>query len=173
MRPTTRRPRPEEYGSYYNTYISKVKTDDCLEALSKGKDSAVAFYKNIPAEKWNYKYGPEKWTIKEVLLHVIDAERVFAYRALRIARNDQTPLPGFDQNLYVPNSRANDRSPASLIDEYRAVREATLSLYSFLDDEALGRTGTASDFPASPLALGFIMAGHEIHHIGILKERYL
>ncbi|MEO1262476.1 MAG: DinB family protein [Bacteroidota bacterium] len=173
MQQTTRRPRPEEYGQYYNTYISKVKKDNCFEALTKGKDDAIAFYENIPADKWGYKYGPDKWTIKEVLLHIIDSERVFAYRALRIARSDQTPLPGFDQNIYVPNSRANERTPESLIDEYRAVREATLALYRYLDDAALSRIGTASDFPASPLALGFIIAGHEIHHVGILEERYL
>ena len=173
MQQTIRRPLPTEHGAYYNTYISKVKIDNFLEALTDGKNNTAGFFKNIPAEKWGYKYGPEKWTIKEVMAHLIDTERVFAFRAMCISRKDKTPLPGFDENDYAPNSNANNRTPESLIKEYIAVRDATLSLFENLNDEMLGQIGTASGLPAAPLAIGFIIAGHELHHIGIIKERYL
>lgn len=172
MNQTTRRPNENEYGAYYNTYISKVSTDNYYEALSEGKRIAVEFYHKIPADKWSYKYGPDKWTVKEVLMHIIDTERVFAYRAMRISRKDKTPLPGFDQDFYVPNSAANNRTPASLIKEYIAVRDMTLAMYEGLSDDMLNQIGTASEQPASPLALGFIIAGHEEHHLRLFRERY-
>ena len=170
---TTRRPHPNEYGSYFYTYISKVETDDVFQTLADAKRSTVEFFENLPEEKWNYRYAPGKWSVKEVLLHLIDGERVFAYRALRIARNDMTPLPGFDENLFAENCHAGQRSPASLIAEYEAVREATLQLFKHLTAEDLARIGTASNSPASPLAIAFIIAGHELHHLGVIRERYL
>jgi len=173
MKNLHQRPAPTEYGPYYQGYVNKVKTDNLYEALLKGQKSTVDFFKNLPAEKWNYRYAPEKWTIKEVLLHLIDGERIFAYRALRIARNDTTPMPGFDENVFVANCQADKRTPDSLIEEYKAVRNATIHLFGSLNEETVNRKGTASNQPATPLALGFITAGHELHHIDIIKERYL
>ena len=170
---TNRRPSPNEYGAYYDTYISKVEQDDFLQALAEGKAATAAFFRSLPEEKWDHRYAPGKWSVKELLQHLIDAERVFSYRALRIARNDMTPLPGFDENEYAPASKAALRSPSSLLAEYEAVREATIHLFMHLDGEALSRIGTASNHPVSPLAAAFIIAGHELHHVGVIKERYL
>lgn len=168
-----KRPQPNEYGPYYHTYISKVENDNLLQALADGQRSTLEFFKGLPAEKWAYRYAEGKWSIKELLLHLIDCERVFANRALRIARNDKTPLPGFDENLFAESSRAASRTPDSLLAEYEAVRTATLHLYQHLAEEDLVRIGTASNHPASPKAIGFIIVGHEVHHIGIVRERYL
>ncbi len=168
-----RRPQPHEHGAYYNTYISKVERNDVLQVLEDAKISTVEFLKSIPAEKWDYRYAPGKWSVKEVIQHLLDAERIFAYRALRVARQDKTPLPGFDENLYTPASHASNRSPESLIGEFQAVREATLQLFGSLEEEALDEIGTASENPISALATAYILAGHEIHHLGILRERYL
>jgi uncharacterized damage-inducible protein DinB len=168
-----KRPQAHEYGAFYQTYISKIEEDDVLQALQEGQHTTLAFFKNLPAEKWDYRYAPGKWSIKELLQHVVDGERVFAYRALRIARNDRTPLPGFDENEFAAASHAGLRTPESLMAEYEAVRTATVLMYQSFTEEDLGRIGTASNYPASPLAIGFIIAGHEQHHIGVIKERYL
>ena len=168
-----RRPTQKEYSPYYEGYINQISGDNFLEALKNGLNSTVQFFEELPAEKWDYKYAPEKWSIKEVLVHILDAERVFAYRAMRVARNDMTPLPGFDENEYVPNSYAENRTPESIIEEFKALRISTIHLFQYFNTEQLGRVGTASNHPVSPLALGFITAGHEIHHIKIIKERYL
>ncbi len=168
-----KRPQAHEYGAYYHTYISKVENDDVLHALQEGQRFTLDFFKNLPLEKWDFRYAPGKWSVKELLQHVIDGERIFAYRALRIARNDKTPLPGFNENEYADASHADQRTPSSLLAEYEAVRAATLHLFQHFTEEDLGRIGTASNFPASPLAIGFIIAGHEKHHIGVIKERYL
>lgn len=173
MKTITRQPQPHEYGAYYFNYISKVQTDDILRTLADAKDSTPEFFKNLPKEKWDYRYAPGKWSIKGVLQHLIDGERVFAYRALRIARNDMTPLPGFDEQLFAQTCHADSRTPASLLAEYKAVRTATLHLYQSFTEEDIARIGTASDFPTSPLAIAFIIAGHERHHLGIIRERYL
>ncbi len=173
MKNINKRPQPHEYGEFYQGYVEKVKTDNLYEALASGKKLAVDFFKSLPDEKWEHKYAPGKWNIKELLQHLIDGERVLAYRALRIARNDATPLPGFDENDFAANCQANKRSPNSLITEYESVRDSTLHLFRSLDSNELSRIGTASNQPASPLAIGFIIAGHELHHIDIIKERYL
>ncbi|MDH3652238.1 MAG: DinB family protein, partial [Saprospiraceae bacterium] len=112
------------------------------------------------------------WTVKELLLHMIDTERIFAYRALRIARSDLTPMAGFDQDDYVPYSNANERSSTSIVSEYSAVRQATIQLFKNFTDAMYAKCGTASERPFTPLALGFIIAGHEIHHLRILMEKY-
>jgi uncharacterized damage-inducible protein DinB len=173
MKTITRYPQPYEYGAYFNTYISKVETGDILQTLADARVSTLEFFKNLPKEKWNYRYAPGKWSIKEILQHLIDCERVFAYRALRIARNDKTALPGFDENLFADHCHANDRTPASLLAEYKAVRTATLHLFKSFKEEDYDRLGTMSNNPASPLAIAYIIAGHERHHVGVIKERYL
>ena len=121
----------------------------------------------------NYKYAEDKWTIKDMLLHIIDAERVFAYRALRFARADKTNLPGFEHDDYVVVANANGRIKASLLNEYNAQRESTIQLFSNFKDEMLMQIGVASGNPMSVRALGFVTAGHETHHCNIIKERYL
>ncbi|NRB50495.1 MAG: DinB family protein [Saprospiraceae bacterium] len=168
-----RRPNANEFNPYYQTYVGKVGEGNILSILEQQEAEMASFYESIPEDRWEYRYAEGKWTPKEVLLHIIDAERVFSYRALRVGRADTTPMPGFDQDPYVETSAANDRTPASLIAEYRAVRQATLALFKNLPASAWDQLGTASDSPISPLALACIIAGHEIHHSMITKERYL
>jgi len=163
---------PTEYHEYYKPYIDLVQEVNFLNTLKVNLEKTTAWLQQLTDEQWNYRYEAGKWSVKEVWLHLLDAERVFAYRALRIARGDQTPLAGFDQNVYVPNSKAANRSGASIIAEYRAVRTATITLFENLDEEMLNQVGTASDSPVSALALGYIITGHELHHSNILRERY-
>lgn len=168
-----RRPALEEIPDFYQNYVKQVEGDKIELILDDARKETLAFLALLPDEKWTYAYAPEKWTIKEVLLHLTDTERVFAYRILRMSRGDETPLPGFDQNVFVPNSDANNRSIASIIAEYRAVREATLQLIRYFTPEMWERKGTASGVPFSPLTIAFITAGHEAHHLRIIRERYL
>ena len=168
-----KRPESKEYNPYYETYIGKVGEGDILSILSQQSQTIPAFFKGLAADRWDYRYANGKWTIKEVIQHVIDTERIFAYRALRVARQDQTPLPGFEENDYVPTSFANDRSRAELLADYKAVRQATVSLFDSFRDDMLFQMGTASNSPISVRALGFITIGHENHHCQVIKERYL
>ncbi len=168
----SQRPQTGEFAAYYNTYISKVEGEDVLAVLAESHQEVLKFLSTLPADKWDYRYGPDKWTIKEVFLHLIDSERIFAYRGLRIGRNDVAPLVGFDQNGYVPYSNAAKRSPESIIEEYQKVRAASISLYKNMQPEDLLRVGTASGYPTSCRATAFMLAGHERHHLQILRERY-
>jgi uncharacterized damage-inducible protein DinB len=167
------RPQPNDYAAYYNTYISKVEGENVKEIISKYSEPLLQFYNSLPEDKADYAYAEGKWTVKELLLHIIDAERIFGYRALRIARKDQTPLPGFDENAYTPVSKATQRNLQSLKDEFAAVRQATDILFDTFDEEQLSQTGTASNQPVTANAIGFIIFGHMIHHKQILEERYL
>lgn len=165
--------KDDEYGSYYKKYIDLVGTQDINDALEYGSSQMTKLVNNIPPNKYDFSYAPKKWTVKESLLHLIDTERIFAYRALRFARGDETALPGFDQDAYVPIAKGHQRSFSAIIKEYKSVRQASISLYKSFDEEMLQRIGTASNNPFSVRALGYIIAGHEIHHRNILKERYL
>ena len=167
-----RKPKPSEYAAYYGTYVNYVKGKDFIKHLVDLRSSSIKYLSNLTSEQWDYRYAEDKWSVKEVMLHIIDTERIFTYRALRIARNDKTPLPGFEQNDFVHYYNANERSFTSIVAEYKAVRGATLHLYQNLQKQDLNRLGEASGYPVSVLALGFITAGHEMHHMGILKERY-
>ena len=166
-------PTSQEYAPYFGTYISKVQQNDLLEALRLHTDSFTTFIKNIPEHKADYAYAEGKWTVKEVLLHIIDAERIFAYRALRFARNDKTALPGFEENYYVPFSNAGVRSLSSILEEFIAVRNATTTLFNSFDEAAYMRSGVASNNTMSVRALGYIILGHAEHHKLVLEERYL
>ena len=166
-------PEPSEYAPYYQTYIGLIDRTDIVQLLEEAKQEALDFYGNIPAEKWQTGYEPGKWNLKEALIHVIDTEQIFAYRALRIARGDTTPLAGFDQNNYVPNSGAKDRSIESILEEYNAMRTSTHLMFKYFDEAMFARLGTASEHPVSVRALAFMIAGHEKHHFNIAKERYL
>ena len=162
-----------EYHPYYELYLSKCPFNDILSGLQQSKDQFETFLKSIPAEKQLYKYASDKWTIKEVLVHIIDTERIFAYRALRIARRDVTALPGFDQDEYVLNSDANSRNFEDLISEFVSVRLSTVSLFNSFSEEDLLQKGIASNSHISVRALGYILIGHQNHHQEIIEKRYL
>ncbi|MEM9681391.1 MAG: DinB family protein [Bacteroidota bacterium] len=164
---------PSEYDPYYKNYIEKAAGVSILEGLKMNLSGLTAFYSSIPDKKLEYRYAPEKWTIKDILLHVTDAERVFAYRALRIGRSDTIPLSGFDQNTFVMYANANDRSIESLLEEYRSVRLSTISLFESFSEDDMMLIGVASNADVSVRALGYIIIGHENHHSHIIKERYL
>lgn len=167
------RPQPDEHSPYYSKYIALVPDDELTIAahLADQHHETVDALRKAKA-KGDYAYGPDKWTVKEVVGHICDAERIFAYRALRFARGDSTDLPGFDENTYVPNSNAKTRSMEDLLEELWSVRAATLSLAKQLPESALSRRGSANGTPVSVRALLYIIAGHERHHLGVLRERY-
>ncbi|RXG24117.1 DinB family protein [Leeuwenhoekiella marinoflava] len=163
-----------EYNAFYRNYVELVRNDvHLLDALRNGKQKNVTFYNEIPEEKWHYAYESGKWTILEVLQHVIDTERIFSYRALRIGRGDKTPLAGFEQDDYIKPSQANECSMQELVEEYSLVRDCTINLFKGFNDEALANTGTSSDAALSTRAAGFIICGHEVHHANIIYTRYL
>ena len=168
-----RRPEPSEYAPFYAGYVAKVPDGDLLQTLETGLADYAATFGTLPESRGGHAYAPGKWTLRELLGHVIDAERVFAYRAMRIARGDTTPLPGFDEKAWVPESGSNQRSLADLLGELEAVRGATVALLRHLPEASITRTGTASNHPVSVRALAWIIAGHPIHHLGIVRERYL
>ncbi|MEM6320005.1 MAG: DinB family protein [Bacteroidota bacterium] len=169
---TNRRPADHESIAYFKTYINKVPGDDFLKILKTSLATNLAKYQTLTETQWNHRYAEDKWTVKEVLMHIMDTERIFAYRALRIARNDTTPLVGFEQNDYVPYYEASNRSVESLLNEYELLRRSTIALFENMSSEMLDRIGTASGGAVSALALGYMVAGHEIHHEQIFKERY-
>ncbi len=162
-----------EYNPFYHTYILALGDIDLIQELNRGRDEFLALLEEIPENKLGFAYAEGKWTLAEVLLHILDAERVFQYRALCIARNDKTPLPGFDQDEYVPQSNASARTKDDLLREYKAIRESTLCLFNSFDETVLKRIGVASGSRMSVRALGFIISGHQAHHVKIIRERYL
>jgi len=162
----------DELNSYYNTYISKAGTQTLLEGLKDSGQKTYDFLNSISEEKFDYAYAEDKWTIKELVQHIIDTERVFAYRALRIARQDKTPLVGFEQNDFALNSDANRRTKEDLLSEYKIVRNSTVALFNSFTNKMLLSKGIASDSPLSVRAAGFITIGHEIQHCNIIKELY-
>jgi len=170
---TVSKPDPSEYAPYYETYVSKVKHSNVVTALLAQLDDTLNLLHTVSAAQALYRYGPGKWSIKEVLGHVTDAERIFSYRALRIARGDKTPLASFDQDPYIAHAGFDRRTWGSLKEEFEVVRRATLALFQSFDPEAWGRSGVASDNPVTVRALAYIIAGHELHHVGILRTRYL
>ena len=163
-----------EYAPFYGRYIDKLREDLPLrEGFETHRDMLIRFFEAIPEKKADYRYAPGKWSIKEVLQHLIDTERVFMYRCFCIARHDATPLPGFDQDAYIEPSRAACKTFTSLLEEYKAVRQSSLSLLNSLDDKDLKYSGTASGGTLSARAAAFMVLGHEIWHLEIVKERYL
>lgn len=163
----------EAYDQFYGTYLSVLDDSELKVLLVNDKTGFTKFIKNIPEEKLHTSYELGKWTIAEVILHIIDAERVFQYRALRFLRNDKTPLPGFDQDLFVKHSNASTRDKESLIAEFKAVREASITLFHNLDHEDLARTGIASNIEWTVGTLGFVICGHLKHHQQIITYKYL
>jgi hypothetical protein len=168
----TAKPESDEYAPYYKTYVSLVPENDIVATLEKQLQEVSAMLKARSEVDGESRYAPGKWSVKEVLGHLIDAERVFAYRALRIARNDKTPLAGFEQDDYVQYACCAQRSLADLIEEYVSVRKATLSLFRGLDEAAWVRRGIANKNEVSVRGIAYIIAGHELHHKKILQEKY-
>ncbi len=162
-----------EYLPFYAGYINKSGAHHLLNGLEISKYNMISFLLSIPENKLEYQYAQGKWTIKEIVQHLIDAERVFSYRALRFARNDATALPGFDENIYVPSSKANQKSISALVEDYKSARNNTISLFNSFDDEMFLRIGIASGGNMSVRALGFVILGHQNHHISVIQERYL
>ncbi len=173
MKKITQRPRQAEYSDHFTGYVGKVQAEDVLQALKSAGSSTPEFFKNLPEEKWSYRYAPGKWDLREVLQHLIDSERVFSYRAMCIARGEEAPLPGFDDKRYAATCQVEGRSIASLLKEYKAVRASTVCLFQSFTKEDLARVGRAGGAPASALSLAYVIAGHEQHHLDIIRERYL
>ena len=167
------RPAPTEYAEYYGRYIALVPEGPIVDVLREQIADTLDLIRALPESRGDHRYAPDKWSVKEVLGHVIDAERVFSYRALRFGRNDPTPLPGFDEKVYAPAGNFGARTLASLLGELETVRRATLYLLEGLPAEAWSRSGVASEYPVSVRALAYIIAGHERHHRSVLAERYL
>ena len=162
-----------EYAPFYAGYIQALDNVELLEELEICVHDFIRFVQNIPMDKFDFRYAEGKWTIKDIIQHLIDVERVFSYRAMRIARNDTTPLPGFDENFYVANTNANNRSIQDLLSELALVRQSTLFLFKSFTPEQLAKIGTASDKQVSVRAIGFILIGHQKHHQEVFRERYL
>jgi uncharacterized damage-inducible protein DinB len=164
-----------EYTPYFEQYLQLVSNEgkSIIEYLIDSQKKFESLLRNLPLEKHNFSYAEGKWTMKELIQHIIDTERIFSYRALCFARNDSTSLPGFDQDVFVENDTANDRSYYDLLDEMAVLRKSSVQLYKSFSDEALLRIGVASENKMSVRALGYLFSGHQIHHLNIVKERYL
>ena len=167
------RPEPNELAPYYERYVQLVPAGNIIETLKNQLNQSTSLLRAISPEQSDFRYAPDKWNIKELLGHLIDTERIFAYRALRFARADETPLPGYDQDSYVQAGGFANRDLTDMIEEFEHVRRANIHLLRSLDDTAWLRRGQANDSEFSVRALAYVMAGHELHHIQILRERYL
>lgn len=166
------RPGPDEYVGYFARYIDQVPDGDVVTFLESQGNATQKLLSAIGEEKAGYRYAPDKWSIKQVIGHITDAERVFAYRLMAIARGEKQPLPGFDQDEYMETANFDARSLAELSEGQASTRAATLALIRSLDDEAWTRRGVASDNPISARALAWIAAGHERHHLNVLRDKY-
>jgi DinB family protein len=166
-------PGADEYDPYYSGYVARVPAGaDILEVLALQRQAMLARFRGVPEVRGAHRYAPGKWSVRQVVLHLCDAERILAYRALRIARGDTTPLPGFDEEAYAPTSGADAVPLAELVAAFADVRQASLALFRHLPAEAWARRGTANGAPVSVRALAWIIAGHERHHLAVLAERY-
>jgi uncharacterized damage-inducible protein DinB len=165
------RPSAAEHAPYFSTYIDKVSGDDALAAL-EGQQPWLEALAALPERTGGHRYAERKWSVREVIGHMADTERIFAYRLMRIARGDTTPLPGFDQDPYVAKGEFEGRTLADVVGELRAVRAATLALMRPMSPDAAARMGVANERPTSARAIGWMIPGHVIHHVGILRERY-
>lgn len=168
-------PRPDlsTIPEFYHKYVRLVQDDNAVTALENNTTQAFQFIQEIPEERWSHRYDEDKWSIKELVQHTIDTERIFSYRALCIARGEKVSLPGFDENSYATASNADRRSKKELVEEFEAVRKATILLFLSFTDEQLSHTGTANNKPIGVNSIGFITVGHLMHHLNILRERYL
>ncbi len=166
------KPDPSTYPPYFFNYIKLVDENDVKEALANQTELAETFFNSVPEEKYDYKYAEGKWSIKEALQHIIDTERVFTYRSLAFSRKDINILPSFDDKSYAVNANGGQREWRDLVDEFLAVRKSTQLLFNSFSPEQLDSLGKASDYQMNANAMGYTIAGHLIHHINIIKERY-
>lgn len=167
------RPQDGEFFSHFQVYIDQVPEGDLLELIEQQPEQLLLELGEISEEQGNFRYADGKWSLKEVLGHMVDTERIMSYRLLRIARGDTTPLPGFQEELFVSNGQFDQRSVTEILQDFSVVRKSTLSLVQNLDDTAWVRMGTASGGPVSARALAYIIYGHALHHFKIIRERYL
>ncbi|MBK6948916.1 MAG: DinB family protein [Haliscomenobacter sp.] len=166
-------PNPGDYAAFYETYVGKAKTNDLLSGLESAWDSLLAMIAPLGLAMHSYRYAPEKWSLKEILIHLMDAERVFAYRALCLARRETQSLPGFDENLYARYMKADSRIMADILEEYELIRRSTIHLLRHLDEDSLDYRGAVNQHPCTARALGYIILGHQIHHQQVFEARYL
>ncbi|MDL5047350.1 DinB family protein [Oscillatoria amoena NRMC-F 0135] len=166
-------PDPATLPEFYKNYVSHVSDQNLIDVLRSSVLLTDSLIRSIPETKGEYRYAPGKWSIKELLCHMLDAERIFAYRALRFARKDQTELHGFDEQRYAPHANAHSRTLNRLADEFKRLRAATLDLFESFTPEMLACSGKANNHRISVINLGYVIAGHEVHHRNILAERYL
>jgi hypothetical protein len=168
-----RRPAPSEYPPYFDTYIRLVEEADLGELMARQIDETMTYYRGLTEAQAGQRYAPDKWTVKQVLGHLADTERVMQYRALGVARGDQSSFPSFEQDDYAATANADARSWVSLLDDLKAVRQSSVQLFRPLDDAALDRVGKVNQKAITARALGYIIVGHERHHLAILKDRYI
>jgi hypothetical protein len=167
------RPKPTDFPEYFGRYIARVEADSLHKAVTTYAADLNSFYTGLPNDKADYAYAPGKWTLKDLVQHVIDAERIFAYRVLRIARKDQTPLASFDENSYAATSLASQRNFTDIKAEFAAVRKSTDLLIASLNESQLAEQGISSNNPVTANAIGYIIYGHMLHHKKVLEEKYL
>jgi len=167
------KPESSTYGAYYQAYIQLVEEEELLSALNASVQNSNDFWSALTEEQGNFRYAEGKWSIKELLQHIIDTERIFSYRALAFARGETTALPGYDENAYTDNCLADSRILSDMVAELMTLRKSTILLFGSFSEEKLDAVGTASNNPLSARAAGFILVGHELHHIQVMKERYL
>ena len=165
--------QPTEFNEFYTGYLSKIPDNTSLKkGFEDDKENVIKFFSSISKDKLEYRYQPGKWSIKEVLQHIIDTERIFMYRVLRIARKDITPIEGFDQDIYIKPSGANDKTIEALLEEFKTTRLYSINLLNNISNENLCSIGVANNSPASARACAFILLGHSVWHMDIIKERY-
>ncbi|MFD1294666.1 DinB family protein [Lutibacter holmesii] len=170
---TTLQLNENEYAPFYKGYINVLGDVNLYEVLNDSFNDLIETLQKLPEEKLTYRYEEGKWTIKELVQHIIDAERILSYRALRFSRNDATDLPGFNEDWYVDNSNGNERDFKDILNEFSLVRKASISLFQSFTSEMLAYTGSSNESDMTVRALGFIIAGHQTHHLKVIKEKYL
>lgn len=168
-----KRPESGEYNPYFETYISKVPAGEFKSLLEKNTLDVIHFFENFPVEKEDFRYQPDKWNVKEIFMHVIDVERVMQFRALAASRKEPSPLPIMDDHLYLANSGVESKSMRDLLDEFIVVRNSTTKFFEFITSAQSEYRIHAAGFPSSVRALGYIIIGHVIHHINVIKEKYI
>ena len=167
------KPIATEHAPEFSYYVTLVPEGDIIQTLGQQSENSLSLLRTLPSDKANFRYAPDKWTVKELLGHMIDSERVFSFRALSFARNDQSPLPGYEQNDYVRYTDFDSRNLADMIEEFATVRRATIQLFRPLSETEWLRRGKANEKEISVRALAYIIAGHELHHMEVLRSRYL
>jgi DinB superfamily len=168
-----KKPNPTEYDPYFQRYTELVPEESVIKTLENQLNEALSIYKGLDNTKIDYRYADGKWSIKELIIHILDTERIFIYRALRIARKDKTPMAGFEQDDYIENLNWDNYPFSSVLNEYELIRKHTILFFNSMTAEMLEQTGISSDMKMAVSAIPFIIAGHERHHLNILKSRYL